>query len=120
MERAPGGLVADFGGKAAGLDDLPRLDAKLLVDFTELGMHPNVNATPVPAESIKPGMVVFDTIYNPAETLLLKQAKARDAEPSTASPVFVNQPAAQFHLFTGQQANTALMRKAVIESLHTR
>jgi shikimate 5-dehydrogenase len=80
-------------------------------------MHPNVDATPVPAEYIKPDMVVFDTVYNPAETLLLKQAKAKGAKTIDGIAMFVNQAAAQFRLFTGQPADPALMRDIVLESL---
>ncbi len=110
-------VAADFGCRAAGLDELPGLDARLLVNCTSIGMHPNVDATPVPAEYLKPGMVVFDTVYNPAETLLLKQAKAKGAKTIDGITMFVNQAATQFTLFTGRPANADLMREVVIMSL---
>jgi 3-dehydroquinate dehydratase/shikimate dehydrogenase len=116
LERAKE-LAADFGCEAAGLDDLSRLDAKLLVNCTSIGMHPNVDATPVPTEYLKPDMVVFDTVYNPAETLLLKQAKAQGAKTIDGIAMFVNQAAAQFKLFTDHPANTDLMRRVVLEKL---
>ena len=80
-------------------------------------MHPNVEATPVPTEYVKPDMTVFDTVYNPAETLLLKQAKQKGARTIDGVAMFVNQAAAQFKLFTAQPANTGLMRKVVVENL---
>jgi 3-dehydroquinate dehydratase/shikimate dehydrogenase len=110
-------LAAEFGGKAAGLDALSRMDARLLINCTSIGMHPHVDATPVPAEYLQPDMVVFDTVYNPAETLLLKQAKAQGAQTIDGLTMFVNQAAAQFRLFTGQPADTVLMRKVVLERL---
>lgn len=113
VERAQE-LAADFGCEAAGLDALPKLDAKLIVNCTSIGMHPKVDATPVPAECIKPDMAVFDTVYNPAETLLLKQAKTNGAKTIDGVAMFVNQAAAQFRLFTGQDANTDLMRDVVV------
>ncbi|OHB68326.1 MAG: hypothetical protein A2Y77_07540 [Planctomycetes bacterium RBG_13_62_9] len=121
VERAEK-LAADFGCQAAGLDALAHVGqtqnlASLLVNCTSIGMHPHTDATPVPAEYIKPGMAVFDTVYNPAETLLLKQAKARGARTIDGITMFVNQAAAQFHLFTGHPANTDLMRKTVLDSL---
>jgi 3-dehydroquinate dehydratase/shikimate dehydrogenase len=61
-------------------------------------------------------MTVFDTVYNPAETLLLKQARAQGAQTIDGITMFVNQAAAQFHLFTGQFANTRLMHDVVIGS----
>jgi len=106
-----------FDCEAAGLEELAHLDARLLINCTSVGMYPNVDATPVPAEYIKPDMTVFDTIYNPAETLLLKQAKAKGARTINGITMFVNQAAAQFKLFTHHPANTNLMRDIVLDRL---
>jgi 3-dehydroquinate dehydratase/shikimate dehydrogenase len=116
VERARA-LAADFGCQAAGLDALSHLDAKLVINCTSIGMHPHMNATPIPAEYLRPDMTVFDTVYNPAETVLLKQAKSKGAETIDGITMFVNQAAAQFHLFTNHPANTDLMRRAVVDSL---
>ncbi len=116
IERAEK-LAADFDCAFAGRDALKTLDAKLVINGTSIGMHPDVDRTPVPAEAIKPDMAVFDTIYNPAETLLLKNARAVGAQTIDGITMFVNQAMAQFHLFTGQQGNPALMRDVVIASL---
>ena len=66
---------------------------------------------------MKEEMVVFDTVYNPAETLLLNQAKEAGAKTIDGISMFVNQGLAQFKLFTGQEGNTELMRGTVIEKL---
>jgi 3-dehydroquinate dehydratase/shikimate dehydrogenase len=116
VERAED-LATEFGGRFAGLDQLPRMTAKLLINCTSIGMHPNVDASPVPAEYVKPDMTVFDTVYNPAETLLLKQAKQKGVKTIDGIAMFVNQAAAQFRLFTGQSANTDLMRATVMRNL---
>lgn len=116
VERAEQ-LAADFGCACAGLDALSHLDARLLVNCTSIGMHPKVDATPVPPNSLKPGMAVFDTVYNPAETLLLQHAKAAGAKTIDGLAMFVNQALAQFYLFTGQPANPALMRNVVLANL---
>jgi len=110
-------LAADFHCRAAGLDELSHLDAKLLVNCTSIGMHPKVDASPVSAEYLKPDMAVFDTVYNPAEPLLLKQAKEKGARTIDGVAMFVNQAAAQFRLFTGQSANLPLMRRTVLDCL---
>jgi len=110
-------LAADFDCEFAPLDHLRNLDARLVVNCTSIGMHPHVDATPVPAEVLKPDMAVFDTVYNPAETLLLKQARAAGAKTIDGIAMFVNQAAAQFKLFTNQPANTNLMRTVVLDSL---
>ncbi len=77
-------------------------------------MHPNVDQTPLPEESIKKGMMVFDTVYNPAQTLLLKQAKQAGAKTIDGLSMFINQAAAQFKLFTGQEADPELMQKIIL------
>lgn len=116
VERAEH-LAADFHCAYSGSDGLSHLDAKLLVNGTSIGMHPKVDASPVPSEVLKPDMAVFDTVYNPAETLLLKQAKATGAKTIDGVAMFVNQALAQFHLFTGQVADAGLMRRVVLDSL---
>jgi len=110
-------LAAEFDCDCAGLDDLPGLDAKLVVNCTSVGMCPDAGATPIPADSLKDDMTVFDTIYNPAETLLLRSAKEAGARTIDGLTMFVNQARAQFRLFTKTDANSELMRKVVVESL---
>jgi 3-dehydroquinate dehydratase / shikimate dehydrogenase len=116
VERAEK-LAAEFGCAFAPLDGLPSVDAKLLINCTSIGMHPNVEATPVPLEVLKRTMAVFDTVYNPAETLLLREAKKKKAKTIDGIAMFVNQAMAQFNLFTHQDANPELMRKTVVDSL---
>jgi 3-dehydroquinate dehydratase/shikimate dehydrogenase len=116
LERAEK-LAAEFGCKFAPLDDVPNVDAKLLINCTSIGMHPNVEATPVPAEILKKTMAVFDTVYNPAETLLLKEARKKKAKTIDGVAMFVNQAMAQFKLFTHQDANPDLMRRTVLTCL---
>ena len=116
VERAEQ-LAADFNCNFAGLDALANLHAKLVVNCTSIGMHPNVDRSPIPEAVLKPDMAVFDTVYNPAETLLLKQAKAAGARTIDGIAMFVNQAMAQYHLFTAQPGNPTLMRQAVLDSL---
>ena len=110
-------LAAEFHCEFASLDELPNLDAKLVINCTSIGMHPKVDATPVPAESLKGGMAVFDTVYNPAKTLLLQQAADKSAKTIDGISMFVNQAMAQFKLFTEEDGDPKLMRKVVLENL---
>lgn len=116
IERAER-LAADFHCAYSGLDGLAHLDAKLIVNGTSIGMHPKVDASPIPPEVLKPDMAIFDTVYNPAETLLLRQAKASGAKTIDGVAMFVNQALAQFHLFTRQPADPVLMRDVVLANL---
>jgi 3-dehydroquinate dehydratase/shikimate dehydrogenase len=110
-------LAAEFNCEFAPLDDVRNIKAKLLINCTSIGMHPNVDATPVQKESLKKAMAVFDTVYNPAQTLLLKDAKKKRAKTIDGISMFVNQAMAQFKLFTGKAGDPDLMRKVVLENL---
>ena len=110
-------LAAEFDCDSGGLDDLAGLDAKLVVNCTSIGMSPDAEATPVPADLVNDDMTVFDTIYNPAETLLLKNAKKAGAKTIDGLTMFINQARAQFRLFTGEDANGECMRKTIVNYL---
>jgi len=110
-------LAAEFGCEFAPLDDLQNLDAKLLINCTSIGMHPNIEETPIPREYLKKDMVVFDTVYNPPQTLLLKQAEEKKAKTIDGLTMFINQAAAQFKLFTSKDADPKLMRKTISNCL---
>ncbi len=110
-------LAVEFDCDFAGLDDLPNINARLLINCTSIGMHPNINETPMLKEFLKRDMTVFDTIYNPAETLLLKQAKELGLKTISGMEMFINQALVQFKLFTGKDANPKLMRKVIAERL---
>jgi 3-dehydroquinate dehydratase/shikimate dehydrogenase len=110
-------LAAEFDCEFAPLFDLQSMDARLVVNCTSIGMHPKVEATPVPKEALKKSMAVFDTVYNPARTLLLKEARNKGAKTIDGIAMFVNQAMAQFKLFTNKNGNPDLMRKAVLENL---
>ncbi len=110
-------LAAEFGCHFAPLHELPGVEARLLINCTSVGMHPNTDATPLAKECIKEDMAVFDTVYNPAETLLLKQARQAGAKTIDGLSMFVSQARAQFRLFAGQEADPELMRKTICDYL---
>ncbi|HIJ53203.1 MAG TPA: shikimate dehydrogenase [Planctomycetes bacterium] len=110
-------LAAEFSCDFAPLDDLPNVETKLLINCTSIGMYPNIEATPFPQAGLKKDMLVFDTVYNPAETLLLKQAKQAGAKTIDGLSMFINQALAQFKLFTNTDGNAKLMRKTICDCL---
>ncbi|MBN1391866.1 MAG: shikimate dehydrogenase [Sedimentisphaerales bacterium] len=110
-------LAAEFGCEFASLENLANLDAKLVINCTSIGMHPNINETPIPQEYLKKDMVVFDTVYNPSKTLLLKQAEEKKAKTIDGLSMFINQAAAQFKLFTGKNPDIKVMRKTISNCL---
>lgn len=110
-------LADDFGCEYGSLDELAGMDAKLLVNCSSVGMYPNVDSSPIAQECLKRGMVVFDTVYNPPETLLLRQAKEAGAKRIDGVTMFVNQALVQFRHFAGVDGDAKLMRKVICNCL---
>lgn len=91
--------------------------ADVIINTTPIGMAPNVDQCLVDESLFSEQHLVFDIIYNPAQTLLLKRAAARFARTINGVPMFVNQGAEQFRLWTGEQPPVDVMAKVVKEAL---
>jgi 3-dehydroquinate dehydratase/shikimate dehydrogenase len=76
-------------------------------------MHPNVDETPFPDHWLRESTLVFDTVYNPENTFLLKQARERGCETASGVEMFVHQAAGQFAIFTGQPAPREYMEETM-------
>jgi 3-dehydroquinate dehydratase/shikimate dehydrogenase len=72
----------------------------LIVNCTPVGMHPNVDESPYHRHYLRRQVVVFDTIYNPEQTLFVKEARQQGCRTVTGVDMFVRQAAMQFKLFT--------------------
>jgi 3-dehydroquinate dehydratase/shikimate dehydrogenase len=106
-------LASDIGCRVAPWEDRHNQKVQLLVNGTPVGMHPNVNASPFNASALNQFMVVFDTVYNPENTMLIKHAKEAQCRIITGIDMFVRQAAYQFKLFTGKTAPAMLLRKTI-------
>ncbi len=82
----------------------------VLINCTPVGMHPNVDETPYEKHYLRPSMVVFDTVYNPENTLLVKDAHSQSCTVVTGVEMFIRQASLQFNLFTGKDSPWELMR----------
>jgi 3-dehydroquinate dehydratase/shikimate dehydrogenase len=89
----------------------------LLINCTSVGMHPNLDETPIHHSYLRPGLMVFETIYTPETTLLVKEARTRGCHVLTGVDLFVRQAALQFQLFTGRDAPVELMRAIIKRAL---
>lgn len=92
-------------------------EADILVNATSVGMSPNINETPVTSNLLKLGLVVFDIVYNPIKTKLLKEAEEAGAETISGLDMLVWQGALAFEKWTGLKAPVELMREEVIKVL---
>ncbi len=103
-ERATA-LAEQVGCKTVNWGQRASTLAQIVVNCTPVGMHPNVDDTPVPPATFnKPEMIAFDTVYHPENTMFLKLAQERDAKTVSGVDMFIGQAAAQFKLYTGQDA----------------
>jgi shikimate dehydrogenase len=92
-------------------------EADIIINCTPVGMHPNENSSLVPPALFRRGQVVFDVVYTPLETKLLKEAAAKGCIVISGVEMFVNQAVLQFEMFTGADAPVDVMRKVLMERL---
>ncbi len=95
-------LAQELGCESCAISEIASCEADVLINTTSVGMRPNVEETPVPASALRKDMVVFDAVYNPPETRLLREAKAAGCRTVTGIAWFVNQAAAQFETLDRQ------------------
>ena len=89
-------------------------DMDILVNATSVGLFPNVQEKPdVAYDSIRPGMVVSDVIFNDPRTLFLSEANKRGAKTVNGLGMLVNQAALNFEIWTGTKAPFQVMREAL-------
>jgi len=103
-------LAGEFDARAVDWNARHAAPVDIVVNGTPIGMHPNVDETPFNRSHLKPSMLVFDTVYNPESTLLVKEAKSHGCKVVTGVEMFVRQAALQYLLFTGREAPMDTMR----------
>lgn len=111
-------LAKEFSGKARSLDaieDVKNVD--IIINATSIGLHPNENETPLDKELITSKQIVFDAIYVPYETRLLKDARQQGARIIHGMEMLLQQGIAQFKLYTNHDAPEETMRNVLLKHL---
>ena len=94
-------------------------EADILIDTTPVGMHPNVDSDAiVGADDMHEDLVVFDAVYNPNETSLIKQAIKANAKPVYGIKMLLYQGAESFKIWTGQNPPVDVMEDALRKTLN--
>jgi 3-dehydroquinate dehydratase/shikimate dehydrogenase len=107
-------LAEEVGCRAVTWSSRASTLAEVIINCTPVGMHPDVDDTPLPPGAFsRPNMVVFDTIYHPENTMMLKLARERGCKTISGVDMFLRQAALQFKLYTGQDAPMGVMREAL-------
>ena len=81
----------------------------ILINTTSVGMRPYTEKMPINAKLVK-NIIVFDAIYNPEKTKLLKEAEKNNCTIISGKEMFINQAAEQFRLWTGIQPDINFIR----------
>ncbi|MDH5795825.1 MAG: shikimate dehydrogenase [Candidatus Bathyarchaeota archaeon] len=107
--------------RAEGLSDgnlrKESMDADILVNATSIGMHPKEEETPVDRHFLRSKLVVFDLVYEPFETRLLREAREVGARTLDGLTMLVHQGAASFEIWTGVSAPIEVLMKAALGGL---
>jgi 3-dehydroquinate dehydratase/shikimate dehydrogenase len=117
--RAPQKLrtfVGDVGGAVLPWDGLRHERFDLLIHATPVGMWPQEHECLLAPEQIRAG-TVFDLVYNPPETKLLKIAEAAGSRVISGIEMYLAQASRQFKFWTGRDAPLRRMRQVAIQEL---
>lgn len=92
-------------------------DANILINATSLGMKPNDSETPVKRDFLHSNLTVFDIVYEPLETRLLREARLAGAKTIDGLSMLIHQGAASFEIWTGMRAPIDVMREAALKRI---
>lgn len=109
-------LASELGCQFTSWENRGSEICDVLVNCTSVGMHPNVDESPFEQHWLSDSALVFDTVYNPEQTLLLKQARDRGCPTVSGVEMFIRQAALQFGLFTGYEAPVEYMAETLRRS----
>jgi shikimate dehydrogenase len=103
--------LADYPGHRSRFD--------VLVNATPVGMYPRTEESPLPPEAMNPGQIVYDLIYNPEETALMRHARDRGCKTIGGLRMLVHQGVASFKLWTGIDPDPALFYEGIRRQMGT-
>ena len=106
-------LAAKLGCKFVPWENRATVLADIVVNGTRLGMSPDVDDTPMPEHWLRESSLIFDTVYTPENTLLLKDARRRNCRTASGLEMFVRQAAEQYECFTKRPAPIDVMRETL-------
>jgi 3-dehydroquinate dehydratase / shikimate dehydrogenase len=105
-------LAHEMDARAIPWEQRHMTKVEVIVNCTPVGMHPNMDETPYDARYFRPNSIVFDTVYNPEQTLFFKQARERRCQVISGAEMFLGQAALQFKHFTGVEPPLAALEES--------
>ncbi len=92
-------------------------ETEVIINATSIGLGDGGAQVPLAVDTLESDMIVADVIFNPPETRLLRDAKARGCQTLDGLGMLVNQAVIGFHIWTGKDADPNVMREALEEFL---
>ncbi len=114
-ERMNSNIIGKMSNEAIIKEEIKNTD--ILVNATSLGMYPKLDVTPVSKDLLHSDLFVFDVIYNPLETLLMKEANEIGCKTLSGLDMLVNQGVLAFEWWTGKTPNSSTMKSKIINFL---
>jgi len=110
-------LARELGAKIINIQNIGEEKVDILINCSPVGMAPNTEETPIFSRYLRKGMVVFDSVYNPPETRLIREAKAAGCVTISGIELFINQAVKQFELWTKKTAPVDPMRDVIMKTI---
>ena len=104
-------------GTPVNWDDRYEMVPDILINATPIGMFPEMDESPYTPKYWDSDTIVFDTVYNPEQTMLLKDARAGGCSTISGLEMFIRQAAYQYKLFTGVDAPAKHMVKTLRKAI---
>lgn len=111
------GLATELGCQFVSWENRGAEVCEILVNCTSVGMHPKLDESPFEQHWLGDSTLVFDTVYNPEQTLLLKESRERGCPTVSGIEMFIRQAGKQFSLFTGTEAPLEYMAETLRRSM---
>jgi shikimate dehydrogenase len=112
-------IAVEFDCEFSSLENSQDIrNADVIINSTTVGMGEGNDKMPINPELIHSGQIVFDAIYDPFETKLLKLAKENGAKVINGLEMLLHQGTAQFEIYTGEKAPIDTMREILMDSVY--
>jgi len=112
-------MKVDIEGKLNNRDNIKEYikKADILINATPIGMYPKVDEIPISRDLLHDDLFVFDVVYNPLETRLMKEAAEIGCVTLGGLDMLVNQGILAFEWWLNKKPNKDLMKNKIIEYL---
>ena len=113
-------LADSFKAKSLPWDQRVNRSGELVMNTTSVGMWPDIDHSPLPIDSLTNCRLVFDLVYNPLETRLLREAAGAGAQTLNGLDMFTRQAAMQFAIWTGRTPDPGPARETLSNVIRQR